>query len=139
MERYTALFASLSPLGIGLAALAIIVVGSLWYSTLLFGKSWMRHSGIRSTDISIGDARRGYIYGSLVALIQAFLVAIIVKHADAHWHMFVGGIAVLWLFLLLEQFNRFIWERATLALVLIHAFRALATLMAAAFTYYFVS
>lgn len=139
MERYTAIFSHLSPLGIGLAALAIIVVGSLWYSTPLFGKSWMRHSGIRSTDMNIRDARRGYFFGIIVAVLQSVLVALIVDHAGEKWHTFVIGILVLWIFILLEQFQRFIWERATFALVLIHAFRALATLMAAAFTYHFVS
>lgn len=139
MERYTAIFSQLSLLGIVLSALAIIVVGSLWYSTRLFGKSWMRHTGIRSTDISLSEARRGYFFGTLVALVQASLIALIVDHAGEKWQMFAVGIVVLWLFILLEQFNRFIWERASFALVLIHAFRALATLMAAAFTYHFVS
>ncbi len=139
MDRYLAVFSGLSPLGILAGAFAIILVGSLWYSTRLFGKAWMRHSGIRSTDINVRDARRGYIYGTAVALIQSALIALIVDHAGDKWHVFVGGIVVLWLFLLLEQFNRFIWERATFALVLIHAFRALATLMACAFTYHFVS
>ncbi len=139
MERYTAILEQLSPLGIVLGAAAIIVVGSLWYSTRLFGKSWMRHSGIRSTDISMRDARRGYALGSITALIQSFLVALIVDHASEKWHIFAIGIAVLWFFILLELFNRFIWERSSFALVLIHAFRSLATLMAAAFTYHFVS
>jgi len=139
MERYTAIFSELSPLGIVLGAVAIIMVGSLWYTHFLFGKSWMRHSGIRSTDITVGEARRGYLFGTITALLQSTLIALIVDHAGEAWHMFVIGILVLWLFILLESFNRFIWERASLALVLIHAFRSLATLMAAAFTYHFVS
>lgn len=139
MERYTAILSQLSLPGIGLGALAILVVSSLWYSSKLFGKSWMRHTGIRSTDISVSEARRGYLLATIVALLQSALVALIVDHASDKWHMFAIGIAVLWLFILLEEFNRFVWERASFALVLIQAFRSLATLMAAAFTYYFVS
>lgn len=139
MERYTAIFDQLSLLGVVAGAVAIVVVGSLWYSSFLFGKAWMRHTGIRSTDITAREARRGYILAILTALVQSALIALIVDHAGEKWQTFVGGIVVLWLFLLLELFHRFIWERASFALVLIQAFRALATLMAAAFTYHFVS
>ncbi len=139
MERYTAIFAQLSPLGIFLAALAIIVVGSAWYSRALFGKAWMRHSGIRSTDITAGEARRGYLLSFIAALVQSVLLALIVDHAGEKWHMFAIGIFVVWLFIFIELFNRFIWERSSFSLVLIQAFRSLASLMAASFTYHFVS
>lgn len=139
MENYTAILETLSPLGIVLGAVAIVAVGSLWYSSFLFGKAWMRHSGIRSTDITVGEARRGYLWASIVALLQSALVALIVSHAGGHWYIFAIGIVVVWLFILFEQFARFIWERATFSLVLIQSFRALAQLMAAAFTYHFAS
>lgn len=139
MERYLTLFNTLSPLGIGLAALVIVVVGSLWYTHYFFGKAWMRHSSMRSTDFTASDMRRGYVFGTLAALLQAVLIALIVDHAGAAWQHFVAGILVIWLFVLFELLNRFTWERASFSLVLIHAFRSLASLMAASFTYHFVS
>lgn len=139
MERYLAILDTLSWPGVIAGAVAILAVGSLWYSSFLFGKAWMRHTGIRSTDITKRDAVRGYTFGTIAAFVQSLLIALIVDHAGEKWQVFVVGIVVLWLFIMLEQFNRFLWERATIALVLIQSFRALVTLMAAAFTYHFVS
>lgn len=135
MQHYLAILDMLSIPGLVLATFAIILTGSLWYSHMLFGKSWRRLSGIRLGDISKSDIRRGYFLSSIVASIQAVLVAIIIEHVHAHWIAVLGTIGLVWMFLLLEMSGRSIWERQPFALFLLHAFRALAALLVAAITY----
>lgn len=135
MEKYFAIFHDISAVGLIAAACAIILTGTVWYSHLLFGKSWRRLSGIRLGDFSKADVKRGYIFGAIVALIQATLIAIIIEHVQDHWGAILGSIGLVWLFLLLELSHRSIWERQPIALFLLHAFRAFAALLACAITY----
>lgn len=138
MQKYLAILTDLSAAGMLAAALSIVLVSSLWYSHLLFGKAWMRLSGIRFNDFSRADTKRGYVLGSIVALMQAALLGMIVEHMQSHWGAIIGSIGLLWLFLLLEGSQSFIWEKKPFALFLLHAFRALAALLFAAFVYSFV-
>lgn len=135
MDRYTEALTNISPVAWLVAALVIIVVGSLWYSPLMFGKSWARHTGIRSHDLRPSDVRRSYIFAIFNALFLSYLLGIVASHATSIPAL-IASVAFIWLFVMLEQFNSFIWERAAFALFLINAFRSLAALAAAALTHH---
>lgn len=135
MEKYFAIFHDISAVGLIASTCAIILTSALWYSHLLFGKSWRRLSGIRLGDMSASDIRRGISFQSIVAILQATLIAIIVEHVQDHLGAILGSIGLVWLFILLELSNRSIWERQPIALFLLHALRALAALLACAITY----
>jgi hypothetical protein len=59
-------------------AVAIIAVGMAWYSPLLFAEPWMRAMGITREDIGEApeNATGGYITSSLMALVQAYGLAV---------------------------------------------------------------
>lgn len=69
------LFSSLSPLAIILAAVAGQIIGALWYSPLLFGKQWMKLSGVTQKDIDGAKGKMGPAY--LMAFIGAIVMAIV--------------------------------------------------------------
>ena len=129
----------LNPLETGLAALVMVVLGALWYSPLMFGKSWTRLSGVRPGDIRPRDARRNTITGVITSLIAAILLGAIALHAGERAVMLYAGVGFIWLFVMLEQMNHMSWERQPFSLFLLHAFRSLAVLMAGASVFYFWS
>lgn len=135
MDRYTEALTTISVAAWLVAALVIIVVGSLWYSSLMFGKSWSRHTGIRPHDIRPAEVRRSYIFAIFSALFISYLLGIVSSHATSIPAL-LASVAFIWVFVMIEQFNSFIWERAAFALFLINALRSLAALLAGALTHH---
>jgi hypothetical protein len=127
-----------SPLEILVAAIVMMLVGILWYSRFLFGKAWIRHSGIRLGDIRPEDARRGHIFGIITAFISATLLGLLVGHTGKV-HALFHAVFFIWIFVMLEQFNSFVWRRDPFALFLLQAFRSLFSLLAGAAVFYFWS
>ena len=63
-------------LAVLIAVIANMVLGSLWYSKLLFGKAWM--AGIGKTEEEIKKGNTGMAYGA--ATIGAIIVAFVLSH-----------------------------------------------------------
>ena len=55
-----------------------LILGILWYSPVLFGKSWMKAVRLRQDDIKPKDAIKGYLTSLVTALIQSLVIAIII-------------------------------------------------------------
>jgi hypothetical protein len=73
---------------VGINWLAIIMVvvvnmalGAIWYSPLLFGKTWAGLLGKKASDR--GNARTDYIVSAVSALIQAWILVHFVRYAGA--------------------------------------------------------
>lgn len=62
-----------------------MIVGALWYSSLLFGKPWMKAMGKSQEEIR--DMQRGvwksYIVSLLGALVMAFVLAHVIGYVEA--------------------------------------------------------
>jgi hypothetical protein len=76
----------LSVLGIVLAAVSAMVIGTLWYSSALFGKPWMKIIGLSEKEMKkrVGSAMVGLI-------VVSFVTAIVMSYFIAYTHSFVGG------------------------------------------------
>lgn len=136
MDKYTQALTNISLLGLFLGAAAIMLVGSLWYSRVMFGKSWARHNQLIRTHMpKASEMGASYFFALLTALATSYLLGVVAGHATSP-HALFFSILFVWIFIMMEQFNRFIWERAAFALFLINAFRSLAALSAAAFVHY---
>ena len=57
------------------AALVTIAVGAAWYSPAGFGKTWMKLAGVKK----MGDGAVSYLWNAAAALVQAFLLANLVR------------------------------------------------------------
>lgn len=68
-------FSNINFLAVFIAALASFALGSLWYSPLMFGKTWQK--ALALTDEDIKDANMFLIFGSsfILMLVMAFGLA----------------------------------------------------------------
>lgn len=64
------------------AAVSSMVIGALWYSPVLFAKSWMAELGKKQEDLQSG-AGMGYLLAAVAALVEAYVLAHIVNYAQA--------------------------------------------------------
>lgn len=66
-------------------AVASMVVGYFWYSKMLFGKQWMRLSGITEADINKGKDKMPVTYGTMfvASLVMAYVLAHFISFANA--------------------------------------------------------
>ena len=67
-------------LAVGVAALATIFIGALWYSPLLFHKLWVKAHGYSEEKVK-QMAGRGFIVSLLCYVVMAFVLAVFVSYA----------------------------------------------------------
>jgi hypothetical protein len=63
-------------LAIAAAAIASFVVGGLWYSPALFGKTWQREVGLSDEQLARGNMVRIFGIALVLSLIAAFVFAL---------------------------------------------------------------
>ncbi len=131
--------AALAPLKIIAVAVVLRAVSLLWLSPLMFGKSWMRLSGIRIGDLRPGMMRRNAIAGAILSLLAAGLLGVLAQQVPPHSRDFFYALGFIWVFIMLVQLNHMLWERQPFALFLLHTLRSLAALMAGGAVLYFWS
>ncbi len=136
MENFLKIVSTLDPIAVVLSAFAIVAVGWLWYSHLLFGRAWIRLTGVRPGDIRPADMQRNVAFSIITALIAAGLLGLIAEHHAALPMMMIGTLFV-WLFVMLEQLNGFIWRREPFALFLLQTSRSLISLLAGGLVFTF--
>jgi hypothetical protein len=73
---------NLNWLAIVLAAVSTFLIGGIWYSPLLFMRSWMGSNNFKPEDLK--DSNRVLIFGVsfILALIMAFNLAMFIGSAD---------------------------------------------------------
>jgi len=62
-------------LAVIVAAVAYFVIGALWYSPVLFGKTWMKGIGKTPEQMAGGSAILNYLMGLITAFIASYGVA----------------------------------------------------------------
>jgi hypothetical protein len=58
-----------------LAALSSFMLGGVWYSPLLFGKTWLEGCGLTDLDLKNSDPKLVYGLAFVLSLISAFVLA----------------------------------------------------------------
>ncbi len=137
MEFFTSHLASLNPLTVAASAFATLLVGGLWISPLLFSRAWIRLSGIRPGDIRPADQRRNTLVRIATAIVTAALIGMIAEHAAYAVSRVVGAITLIWVFIMLQQLNGFLWRRDPFALFLLVTTRTLVSLLAGGLVFCF--
>jgi hypothetical protein len=81
-------------LAILVAAVVPMALGALWYSPVLFARPWMRAVG--RTPEELTGASLGYALSALMALVTAYVLARVVKWAEADdlWNGALVGLFV---------------------------------------------
>lgn len=72
-------------IGVVLGAVSNMVIGAIWYSPMVFGKTWMKLTGITQTEIDSGKKQMPKIYSMafIGALITAYILALIIDLVGA--------------------------------------------------------
>ena len=60
-----------------LAALSSFMLGGLWYSPVLFGKTWLEGCGLTELDLQNSDPKLIYGLAFILSLLAAFVLALI--------------------------------------------------------------
>lgn len=115
--------ATLNVWAVIVAALSTFLVGSLWYSPILFGKKWMELNGFTEETIKEGRYKMATIFGSsfVAAMFAAFGMAMFMgPDSNLGFGIFAGFmIAVFWI--ATSRLTTALFEQQKFSLVLIHA------------------
>lgn len=121
-------------LAVIVAAIVSMVIGSIWYSPLLFGNIWMKLSDIKfSKDKKEQQAMmlRSYGLGVVSSLVLAYVLARFIQLFEADTAAAGAEIAFwAWLgFIVTTQFGAVLWEGRSYKVFLIGAGNMLVTLV----------
>lgn len=121
---------------IAVAAFAMLLVYSAWFSPILFQRAFIRHTGIRATDWRAGDKRRFTMVKVVTLVLSALVISLIAQHLAATPYYLFASVSLLWLFVMFEQLTGMVWRREPFSLFLLLALRSLVTLETGAFVFY---
>lgn len=76
---------SVNYLALVVAGIASMVIGFLWYGNMLFGKAWMRYSGVSEGDMKKANKNMPILYGTMyvASLVMAYVLAVFISYAGA--------------------------------------------------------
>lgn len=74
---------TLNYLAIIVSMIISLVLGSLWYSPLLFGKAWIKLMGLRKEDVKKEEATKGYVLSAIGALVLAYVMSHFIDYVSA--------------------------------------------------------
>lgn len=103
------------------SALAFFVIGSIWYSPLLFANTWMKELGFTKEELSKGNMVKTFGVSFLLMLIMAFnLAAFIGNGAGFQFGMTAGALTGIGWVALAIGIN-YLYERKSFRIWLINA------------------
>lgn len=118
------------------AGLAVMFIGSIWYTPAMFGNAWMKLSGI-----SMGDLEKMKKQSMAASYIMAFVGTLIMAYVLAHFNDLSGANTVseglqvafwVWLgFVATNHIGMVLWEQKPWQLFFIHTGHSLVSLLVA--------
>ena len=128
---------SLNPFAVMAATVAMLITAWLLISPFLFGRAWIRLSGIRPGDIRPEHARASALIRCVTSFIAAILLGVLTNYAAYDACTVLYSIVFIWIFIMLQQFNGFFWRREPFALFLLVTLRSLLALLAGGLVFIF--
>lgn len=125
-------------LAVFVAAVVNMIIGALWYSPLLFGKLWMRLSGINTKKINAmkkeGKVSKSYFWAFVATLVTSYVLAHFVRYVTATTFADGAQLALwTWLgFMAPLLLNDVLWGGKSFKLFLLNAAHHLVALVVAA-------
>ncbi len=110
-------------LAVVVATVAGFALGSLWYSTMLFGKPWMKLVGIKPKDMKSANATRAYVGVGFLAFVLATAMGVLMSALvfDTWMQGLVLGVLVSVVFSAVPRAIHLLFERRSKRLFLINA------------------
>jgi hypothetical protein len=111
---------ALNPWAILSATVSGFIIGGLWYSPLLFARSWMRAAGLTEAELEKGNKAKIFGLSFVLILIAAMNLAMFLgQDASVGWGLAAGALAALWVACALGVL--YLFEQRPLALFLVNA------------------
>lgn len=111
---------------IGIAVIAQVIIGLLWYSKILFGKRWRKALNFTKQEIEIekNRSRKKHLFASfLISIVTTYILALFIDTTQTT--TILGGMylaLLVWLgFIATITLNGVLWERKPLAVYIINA------------------
>ncbi|MBI1806806.1 MAG: DUF1761 domain-containing protein [Ignavibacteria bacterium] len=106
------------------SAISNMIIGAMWYSPILFAKSWMNEMGMKAEDMekTKAGAKKGYIISMIGSLVAAFVMAALIARMDVQT-LFGGiklGLAAAIGFIATTQAANYSFESRSMKLYLIN-------------------
>lgn len=118
------------------AGLAVMLVGSVWYTPAVFGKAWMKLSGITMSDLE-KMKKQGMATSYLMAFVGTLIMAYVLAHFNdlASANKVSEGLQTafwVWLgFVATNHIGMVLWERRPWKLFFLHTGQSLVSLLVA--------
>lgn len=120
-------FANLNWLAVIVAAVSAFVLGSLWYSNLLFGRRWMKEVNLTEEEIARTNMVKTFGLAFVLSLIASFFLALFVGKDAGVFGAVAGFMAGLgWVFTFVGM--HFLFEKKSLAHFLINSLYSVVSL-----------
>jgi hypothetical protein len=121
-------FQNLNLLAIFVAALSAFILGSIWYSPLLFAKRWMKETGITEESTKNTNMIKLFGLAFILSLVASFFLAMFIgPNAGAGFGALAGFMAGLgWVFTFMGI--SYLFEARTMAHFLINALYSVTSL-----------
>ncbi len=108
------------------ASVVAFIIGSVWYSPLMFGKEWMSLVGITDADVATAQARgmtRPYFIQLVITGITFIVIAFAIQTIGAYTARDGAFIALIaWIgFIIPGALGGMLWEKKPFKLVLINS------------------
>jgi hypothetical protein len=99
---------SINWLAVLVAGISAFVLGGVWYSPMLFGKSWMSENKFSEDDVKKGNSAKIFGWGFILSLIMAANLAMFLadtpaectgncaQKTDVVWGTIAGFLAGIW-------------------------------------------
>ncbi len=81
-----------------LSAIAAMILGSLWYSPVMFGKTWMNLINKTEDELKTANTPKTYVVAFISELIMAFVLFHIMIYSNAE-SFFEGALAGFWMWI----------------------------------------
>ncbi|MBF8280280.1 MAG: hypothetical protein HW383_53 [Candidatus Magasanikbacteria bacterium] len=84
-------------LAVAVSAVAMVIVGAIWYAPLFFGRLWMKYVGVTAEMMKEKkkDAWKGYVGMLISALVTSYVLAYLVGALGAKTAM-AGALVGIW-------------------------------------------
>lgn len=85
-------------LAVFVCAIISLVIGGLWYSPLLFGKSWQNETGLSDEDLKKSNPVKTFGLTFLLALLVSYNLAAFLgdRNTTWQWGLTAGLLAAVW-------------------------------------------
>ncbi len=128
-------FTNVDWLAVLIAAIANMVIGALWYSPMLFGKSWMKLTGMSEAKIKAAKKSgmmQSYTIAFIGSLLMAYVFAVILTLTASATLAAASKMAVwVWLgFIAPVMLGMVLWEGKSVTLYLMNILYYLVALLA---------